>query len=97
LISAKQCKKVISQIGKSVFFVISSQNDQNIASTSKIFTSYLSTQQKEVDNLVEEYLDILSSFTRVPLHFQVKHPIDLTASTLLPNGIVYHYSLLENE
>jgi hypothetical protein len=48
--------------------------------------SNLSTQQKQVDKVVEEYLDIFSSPTGVPLHCQVKHPIDLTLGAPLPNG-----------
>jgi hypothetical protein len=44
LISAKQCKKVISQIRKFVFFFILSQNEQNIATTSRTSTVDLSTQ-----------------------------------------------------
>jgi hypothetical protein len=44
-----------------------------------------------------EYSDIVSSPTGVPLHCQVKHPINITPSLLLPNGTVYHHSLLENE
>jgi hypothetical protein len=46
---------------------------------------------------VEEYSDIFSSPTGVPLHCQVKHPIDLTPDAPLPNGPVYRRSLLENE
>ena len=46
---------------------------------------------------MEEYSDILSSPTGVPLHSQVKHPIDLTLGAPLPNGPFYHRSLLENE
>ena len=46
---------------------------------------------------MEEYSYIFSSPTRVPLHCQVKHPIDLNLDASLPNGIVYHRSLLENE
>jgi hypothetical protein len=57
----------------------------------------LSTQQKQVDKVVEEYSDIFSSPTRVHLHCQVKHPIDLTPDAPLPNGPVYRLSLLENE
>jgi hypothetical protein len=57
----------------------------------------LSMQQKKVDKVVEEYKDILSSPTGVLLHCQVKHPIDMTPDGLLPNGPVYHCSLLENE
>jgi hypothetical protein len=57
----------------------------------------LSTQQKQVGKVMEEYLDIFSTLTGVPLHCQVKHPIDLTPSASLLNGPVYHRSLLENE
>jgi putative transposase len=46
---------------------------------------------------MEEYSDIFSSPTGVPLHFQVKHPIDMTLGTPLSNGPIYHHSLLENE
>jgi hypothetical protein len=46
---------------------------------------------------MEEYLDIFSSPAGVSLHFQVKHPIDLTPDAPLPNGPVYRCSLLENE
>jgi hypothetical protein len=45
---------------------------------------------------MEEYRDILSSTTRVPTHFQFKHPIDLTPGEPFPNGPVYHLSLMEN-
>jgi hypothetical protein len=54
-------------------------------------------QQNKVDKIMEEYKDIFSSPTRVPMHYQVKHPIDLTPSAPLPNGPVYHRSLMEND
>jgi hypothetical protein len=57
----------------------------------------LSTQQKQVDKVMEEYSYIFSSPIGVPLHFQVKHPIDLTPGARLPNGPIYCFSLLENE
>jgi hypothetical protein len=47
--------------------------------------------------IVEEYKAIFSSPTGVLMHFQVKHPIDLTISAPLPIGPVYHRSLMENE
>jgi hypothetical protein len=97
LISAKQCRKVISQTGKFVFFVIRSQSKRKIAATSRASMADLSTQQKQVDKVMEEYSDVFSSPTGVPLHCQVKHPIDLTPGAPLPNGSVYHRSLLENE
>jgi hypothetical protein len=84
-------------MGKFVFFVIRSQNKRNITATSKVSVADLSTQHKQVDKVVEEYSDIFSSPTQVPLHCQVKHPIDLTPGVPLPNGTVYHLSLLENE
>jgi hypothetical protein len=84
-------------MGKFVFFMILSQNKRNITATSRVSVTDLCTQQKQVDKVVEEYLDIFSSSTGVPLHCQVKHPIDLTLGTPLPNGPVYHRSLLENE
>jgi hypothetical protein len=68
LISAKKCRKVISQIGKFVFFMILSQNKRKITATSRISVANLSTQQREVDKVVEEYSDIFSSPTGVPLH-----------------------------
>jgi putative transposase len=46
---------------------------------------------------MEEYKYIFSSPIEVPLHYQVKHPIDMTPDTPLPNGPIYHLSLLENE
>jgi hypothetical protein len=46
---------------------------------------------------MEEYLDMFSSPIGVPLHCQVKHPIDMTTDASLPNGPVYHHYLLENE
>jgi hypothetical protein len=97
LIFVNKCRKVISQMGKFVFFVICSQNNLKITATSRVYVADLSTQQKKVDKVMEEYSNIFSSPTRVPLHCQVKHPIDLTPDALLPNGPVYRCSLLENE
>jgi hypothetical protein len=97
LISAKQCRKVISQTRKFVFFVIHSQNEKNIAATFRVSATDLSTQQKQVDKAMEAYSYIFSSPTSVPLHCQFKHPIDLTPGAPLPNGPVYRHSLLENE
>jgi hypothetical protein len=46
LISTKHCRKVISQTGKFVFFMIRSQNKRKITATSRVSTTNLSTQQK---------------------------------------------------
>jgi hypothetical protein len=97
LISAKQCSKVISQTGKFIFFVIHAYSKKKVIATSVASTKCLSLQQKQVDEIVEEYRDIFSSPTWVPTHCQVKHPIDLTPDTPLPNGPVYRHSLMEND
>jgi hypothetical protein len=50
-----------------------------------------------VDKLVEEYKDLFTSPVGVPMHCQVKHPIDLIPGAPFPNGPIYRCSLLENE
>jgi hypothetical protein len=77
--------------------VIHAHSKKKVIATSLASTQSLSLQQKQVDGIVEEYKDIFSSPTRVPMHCQVKHPIDLTPSAPLPNGLVYHHSLMEND
>jgi hypothetical protein len=71
LISTKQCGKVISHTRKFFFFVIRFHNGRKIAATSRVSVDDLSTQQRQVDKVVESYSDILSSPTGVPLHYQV--------------------------
>jgi hypothetical protein len=97
LISTKQCSKVISQTGKFIFFLVCSCRKQKVVATFMTYTQSLSLQHKQVNGIVEEYIDILSSPFEVPTHCQVKHPIDLTPSESLPNGLVYHRSLMEND
>jgi hypothetical protein len=77
--------------------VIHVDSKKKFTATSMASTQSLSLQQKQVDRIMEEYIDIFSSPTRVPMHYQVKYPIDLTPSAPLPNGIVYHHSLMEND
>ena len=50
-----------------------------------------------MEKVVEEYRHIFTSPTEVPLHCQVKHPIDLTLGASVPNGLIYHCSVLEND
>ena len=50
-----------------------------------------------MDKVVDEYEDIFTSSIGVPLHYQVKHPIDLTPGVPLPNGPIYQCSVLEND
>ena len=69
LIYAKKCKKVISQTEKFVFFVIHTPSKWKVTTTSMASAIDLSTQQKQVDKVVEEYSNIFSSPIGVPLYF----------------------------
>ena len=66
----------------------------NVATTSRQGSS---ARQQQMDKVVEEYGDIFTSPTGVALHCQVKHPIDMTPGVPLPNGLIYRWSVLEND
>ncbi len=95
LITAKQCSKIISQTRKFVFLMIRPQGKKKVVATASRQGS--SAQQNQMDKIVEEYRDIFASPTGIPLHCQVKHSIDLTPGTPLPNGPIYRCSALEND
>jgi hypothetical protein len=97
LISSKKCSKVISPTEKFVFFVIHARSKHKVVATSVTSTKSSLLQHKQVDEIVEEYRDIISSPVGVPMHFQVKHRIDLTPSASMPNGPVYCHSLMKND
>lgn len=97
LVSTKQYRKVITQTRKFVLFMIFSQSEQKVMDTSMSSTHGLSTQQKQVDKIIKEYRDLFTSPTIVPLHYQVKHLIDMIPSAPLPNGPIYRHSLIDNE
>ena len=46
---------------------------------------------------MDEYGYIFTSLVGVPLHCQVKHPIDLTPSAPLPSGVIYWRFVMEND
>eukprot|EP00253_Pinus_taeda_P009263 PITA_09263 len=50
-----------------------------------------------MDKVVEEYRDIFSSPTAIPLHCQAKHFIDLTLGMPLPNGPICRRYVVEND
>ena len=75
--------------------MIHSQGKKNTMATTSRKGS--SASQQQMDKVVEEYGDIFTSPTGVPLHCQVKHPIDLIPAALLPNGPIYQRSVLEND
>jgi hypothetical protein len=86
LVTAKQCSNLISKTKKFVFLMIHPQGKRKIvAMTSRQGPA---TQKQQMDKVVEEYEDIFTSPAGVPLHCQVKQPIDLTPGAPLPNGPV---------
>jgi hypothetical protein len=105
---SRPCNVIIT-LGRQLYMIpevapptaISTQSNNNIkqkvVATSVASTQNLSLQQKQVDEIMEEYKDIFSSPIGVPMHCKIKHPIDLTPGAPLPNGPVYHLSLMENE
>lgn len=88
-----QCNKIIQKTGKIVLFLIHSQSKQKIMAPRN--SSFM--QQNKVYKVMEEYMDIFPSLIGVPLHCQVKHSIDLTLESHIPNDPIYRYSLLENK
>jgi hypothetical protein len=50
-----------------------------------------------MDKAMEEYEDIFTSPTRVPLHYQVKQPINMTPDAQLPSGLIYRCFVMEND
>jgi len=95
LVTAKQCSKLISKTGKFFFLMIRPQGKKKtMAMTSRQGPS---AWQLQMDKVMEEYEDIFTSPTGVPLHYQVKHSIHLTLGVLLPNGSIYRRSVLEND
>lgn len=55
-----------------------------------------SAQQQQTDKVVEEYEDIFTSIVGLPLHYQIKHYINLTLSALFPNGSIYWHYVMKN-
>ena len=50
-----------------------------------------------MDKIMEEYKDVFTSPAGVPMHYQVKHSIDLGPGASLPNGPIYQHYILEND
>jgi hypothetical protein len=95
LVTAKQCSKIISKTMKFVFLMICPQGKRKtVAMTSRQGPA---ARKQQMDKVVEEYEHIFTSPIGVPLHCQVKHPIDLTPGVSLPNGLIYQHFVLEND
>ena len=83
LTTAKQRSKIVSQTRKFIFLTTRSQGKKNLGATASKQGSPVRLQQ--MDKFMEEYEDIFSSLTEVPLHCQDKYSIDLTPNAPLPN------------
>ena len=77
--------------------MVHSQSEKKIVATSMTSAESLATQLQPADKVMQEYKDIFTSPIVLPLHYQVKHSIDLIPSAPFPNGPVYRCLLLENE
>ena len=95
LVTAKQCSKLISKEGKIVFLMIQLQGKKKTVATTSRQNS--SARQQQMDKVMEEYGDIFTSPTWVPMHCKFKHSIDLTLGVSLPNGPIYQRSVVEND
>ena len=73
---SKQRSKIVSKTRKFIFLTTRSQGKRNIVATTSKQGSRARLQQ--MDKVMEEYEEIFSSLTEVPLHCQDKHSIDLT-------------------
>ena len=71
-----------------IFFNTKLQGKKNILATTSKQGSR--TRLQQMDKVMEEYEDIFSSPTEVPLHCQVKHSIDLTPGTPPPYVSITH-------
>eukprot|EP00253_Pinus_taeda_P022785 PITA_22785 len=93
LVTTKQCNKLISKTKKFVLLMICPQEKKNkVATTSRQGPS---ARQPQMDKVLEEYEDIFTSTAGFPLHYQVKHSIDLTLGSPLPNGPIDQRSVLK--
>jgi hypothetical protein len=75
LVTAKKCSKLISKTKKFIFLMIYPQGKKKIMATTSRQGS--SARKQQMDKVVEEYRDIFTSPAGVPLHCQVKNPIDM--------------------
>ena len=84
--TAKQRSKIVSQTRKFIFLTTRSQGKKNVMVTTSKQGS--PAQLRQMEKFMEEYEDIFSSLTEVPLHCQDKESIDMTPKAPPPN-VVY--------
>ena len=77
--------------------MIKPQNSRKTVATSQLIDQHSSQQQEQIDNILEEYQNVFQDPNGVPLHYQVKHSIELVPRSSLPNTSLYKIPILENE
>ena len=97
MISAKQRKKLINHTQKFTLIMKKPQHSRKNIGMSLLTNQYISWQEQQIDNILEEYQNVFQELNAVPLHCQVKHSIELVPDSSLPNSYVYIISILENK
>lgn len=97
LISAKQCRKLIAQIGTFVLLIIRPEGERKLVYNSHTTMNTSTQQQRSMDQIVAKYQNLFKLPTGVPSHCQARHSIDLIPETPLPHESVYRRSPLEND
>ena len=97
MIFAKMTKNLINHAHRFTLIMIKPHHSRKSTTTSRITDQCISRQQWYINDILEEYWNIFQDSKRVPLHFQVKHFIELVLGSSLPNISVYKRSIVENE
>ena len=97
MISTKKTKKLINHAQKFALIMIKPQHSRKNATISRLTDQCSCRQQQHIDNILVEYRNVFQVPNGVPLHFQVKHSIELVPGSSLPNTFVYIRSNLENK
>ena len=97
LISAKQCKRLISQTGAFVLLMVRSEQTKSVVLNTHAKVTITENQQDQMDKILKKYHSVFKSPVGVPTHCQVKHSIDLIPGTPLPHEPIYRRSVLEND
>ena len=97
MVSSKETNNFINHAQKFALINSKPQHSRNIATPSRLTHQCSSRQQQRIENTVEECQNIFQDPNGVPLHFQVKHSIELVLGSSLPNTSVYRISIINNE
>ena len=97
VISAKQCKHLISQTGAFVLLMVHSKQTKLVVLNTHAKVTITENQQDQMDKILKKYHSVFKSPVGVPTHCQVKHSIDLILGTPLPHEPIYRRSVLEND